>query len=317
MQPRKRKGEAGLDDDVDLVLRHVSRQFPREVARALCDADQKLVEPLGWVETQVTGRQRRLDRALSVKVGDERRLLHAEWTLTMTEEIAFRVFEYHNLTALAAADEARGGRGKPLPIESVVIVLSGREEPWPAHAAYRTSPARAPFCGVHFRIEPVYQRTVAELEARGSAFWMIFTPLAVDADARNLEAVLEALRARTNEREFAELGAAMVALADADKRERRLADVVHSCLSREIVMQNRIFREGKAMGIEEGFVQGQLAVLARQVERRLRRPLRTDEQEQLAEHLRVDGPDAVADAIFDPESHERWRSLLSPRTSTQ
>ncbi|MDC3956834.1 hypothetical protein [Polyangium jinanense] len=124
MQPRKRKGEAGLDDDVDLVLRHVSRQFAREVARALCDADQTIVEPLGWVETQVTGRQRRLDRALSVKVGDERRLLHAEWTLTMTEEIAFRVFEYHNLTALAAADEARGGRGKPLPIESVVIVLS-------------------------------------------------------------------------------------------------------------------------------------------------------------------------------------------------
>ncbi|MDC3956833.1 hypothetical protein KEG38_23430 [Polyangium jinanense] len=162
---------------------------------------------------------------------------------------------------------------------------------------------------------------MAELEARGSAFWMIFTPLAADADARNLETVLEDLRARTNERDFAELGAAMVALADADKRERGLADVVHSCLSREIVMQNRIYREGKAMGIEEGrvegFAQGQLAVLARQVERRLRRPLRTDEQEQLAEHLRVDGPDVVADAIFDPESRERWRSLLSPRTSTQ
>ncbi|HVK70997.1 MAG TPA: hypothetical protein VM694_41360 [Polyangium sp.] len=71
------------------------------------------------------------------------------------------------------------------------------------------------------------------------------------------------------------------------------------------------------MGIEEGVVQGQLAVFARQVERRLRRPLHTDEQERLAEHLRVDGPDVVADAIFDVESRELWRSLLAPKTSTQ
>ncbi|AUX41815.1 uncharacterized protein SOCE26_032400 [Sorangium cellulosum] len=50
-----------------------------------------------------------------------------------------------------------------MPIESVVVVLSGREEPWPTHGSYRTSPPGEAFSGVHFRIEAVYQRTMAEL----------------------------------------------------------------------------------------------------------------------------------------------------------
>ncbi|MRG95884.1 hypothetical protein [Polyangium spumosum] len=98
-------------------------------------------------------------------------------------------------------------------------------------------------------------------------------------------------------------------------------------------MQNRIFREGKAMGIEEGreegrvmgieegriegFAQGQLVVFTHQIERRLRRPLRPDEQERLAEHLRSEGPDHVADAIVDLSNLELWRALLAPKPQAQ
>jgi hypothetical protein len=130
---------------------------------------------LAWVDTQVTGRQRRLDRALALKVGDERRLLHAEWTLRMTDKIPFRVFEYNSLTALALADEAREKHEKPASIESVVVVLTGREEPWPAHGAYRTSSPNEPFSGVQFRIE----LPAREFEELGAAMAVL-----ADADHR-------------------------------------------------------------------------------------------------------------------------------------
>src|SRR5262245_22632172 len=92
--------------DIDIILRHVSRRFPQDLARALI----RTAEPIGpatWAETQVTGRQRRLDRALRVKVGSRSRFFHMEWTLRLTKAIRFRVFEYNSLTVLAAVDEAR------------------------------------------------------------------------------------------------------------------------------------------------------------------------------------------------------------------
>ncbi|WP_437681096.1 hypothetical protein [Sorangium sp. So ce131] len=98
----------------------------------------------------------------------------------MSEVMPFRVFEYNCLTALAMADEARANKGEPVPIDSVVVILSGREEPWPTHGSYRTSAPGEPFSGVHFRLEAVCQRTVAELEARGSVFWLIMLDLPPD-----------------------------------------------------------------------------------------------------------------------------------------
>lgn len=47
-------------DDVDLVLRHISRQFSEALARALVKTHDSIVVG-NWIDTQVTGRQRRLD----------------------------------------------------------------------------------------------------------------------------------------------------------------------------------------------------------------------------------------------------------------
>ncbi|MBK8257640.1 MAG: hypothetical protein IPK82_33840 [Polyangiaceae bacterium] len=67
-------------EDVDLTLRHVSRQFPMSFAKALLP-DRWKVTAATWLDTQVTSRQRRLDRVLDVQAGEERRLEHVEWQL--------------------------------------------------------------------------------------------------------------------------------------------------------------------------------------------------------------------------------------------
>jgi hypothetical protein len=105
-------------------------------------------------------------------------------------------------------------------IESTVVLLSGREKPWPTWGRYRTSPPDVPFSGVRFRIEAVYQRTVAELEAKDNPLWMIFAPLAVDATRKRMAQVVAALRKKTSRRAFDELAVALTVVADADRRQR-------------------------------------------------------------------------------------------------
>jgi hypothetical protein len=45
----------------------------------------------------------------------------------------------------------------------VVLVLRGRQEPWPEEGEYGTDWPELPWSGTRFRVEAVYQRTVAEL----------------------------------------------------------------------------------------------------------------------------------------------------------
>jgi hypothetical protein len=244
---------AADDSDVDLALRHVTRAHPGELA------DELLGPCLGeargearWLDTQLTQRQRRLDRLLEVPRGNSRTWLHVEWQRRWDPRVPFRVFEYHALAALAAADE----RLPRPPVESVVL-LSGRPQPWPAGLQYRTSPSGAPFSGTRFRMEAVYQQTTAQLLARGLIF-ALFAPLAVDADQRWLEraASLVAERAR-DEHDRADLGAAMVVLAEADGQRRGLGPLLLRLLDSELVMQSSIYTMGKEAGLREGLREGE------------------------------------------------------------
>jgi hypothetical protein len=63
-------------------------------------------------------------------------------------------------------------------MESGVLLLTGRRQRWPRAHALRTGWRERRWSGTRFRIDAVYQRTVAELFARGSPFWLAFTPLA-------------------------------------------------------------------------------------------------------------------------------------------
>ncbi|MRG97449.1 hypothetical protein [Polyangium spumosum] len=270
------------------------------------------------LETQVASRHRELDRTLDVQVKGERRLIHLEWQGDMPANMPFRSYEYQTLMALAVAAEKRAGSQLVPPIESVVVLLGGRAEPWPTHGSYRLSPPDTPFSGVHFRIEPVYQRTVAELAARGP-FWLIFTPLAADADEPHIRRVVDELRARVSSEAFEELGVAMAVLAEADQRGRGLRSVIRTLLPRELVMNNWIFREGleegrqkgreegREQGLEQGLQQG-LAPLAHLFERRLRRPLTPHERATLAERLHQQGAERLGDVVLDlsPEDLATW-----------
>jgi flagellar biosynthesis/type III secretory pathway protein FliH len=101
-------------------------------------------------------------------------------------------------------------------------------------------------------MEAVYQQTTAQLLARGLIF-ALFAPLAVDADQRWLEraASLVTERAR-DEHDRADLGAAMVVLAEADGQRRGLGPLLLRLLDSELVMQSSIYTMGKEAGLREG-----------------------------------------------------------------
>jgi hypothetical protein len=300
---------ADTPDDLDLTLRHVSQQFPEMLARALLPPGTTIGE-VSWVETQITARQRRMDRALAVVADGEKRIEHTEWQLEMEADMALRIFEYHALSALALA--ASTPAGQPVPrIESQLVLLSGRSEPWPEEGEYRTSPSNAPFCGVKFRIEPVYQRTIAELEAKDSPLWMIFAPLAVDADPEQMKRVLARLRAQTRPREFQELSVALTVIADADKRQRGLRQVILSSLNEEVVMQSWVFRQGVEKGRQEERQEG----LVRQFERRLGRKLADDERATLVKRLGALGPDRLDDVVLDLSTDALAAWLADPNAT--
>jgi hypothetical protein len=306
-----------IGEDLDLTLRHVTRRFPEHLARALLPAGT-VVTSARCSETQVTSRQRRLDRGLEVVVDGEQRLEHIEWQLEMSADVPFRIHEYNTLTSIALHDETPAGQDPPR-IRSTVVLMSGRDKPWLEHGAYRTSPDDEPFSGVTFRIDAVYQRTVAELEARGP-LWAVFTPLAVDADPVRIEAVLDKLRAGYDRREFTELAIAAAVVATKDQRHRELSRGILAGLSEEDIMQSSVYelakqrgklegklegeregklegkREGKLEGKREGKLEGKLEMFARIYERRLQRALTELERARLAQHLENLGVDRLLDA---------------------
>jgi hypothetical protein len=165
------------------------------------------------------------------------------------------MFEYHVLQAMALREAAKRGARVPS-VLSTVVLLSGRAEPWPTYARYRTSPRGERFSGVRFRIDAVYQRTLAELRARENALWMVFAPLAVDATAEAMPRVLDDLRTRVTRERFKELAVAMAVLADADARQRRLREAIDAYLPKELTMKNWIYRMGLESGIEKGREEG-------------------------------------------------------------
>jgi hypothetical protein len=196
----------------DIALRHITHQYPEDLARALLPPGLRF-EILGWFDSQLTMLERRLDEALDLRVGGSRRLLHIELELDLANEDIARLAEYRALLLSAlrvetsrapceptrSGDEGRTEARAPVPVHSVVIVLRGRKEPWPEAGAYGTDWPELPWSGMRFRVEAVYQRTVAELRARGGLLWLVFTPLARDASAAAMQDVIEEIQRRVPE----------------------------------------------------------------------------------------------------------------------
>ncbi|MBK9263184.1 MAG: hypothetical protein IPM54_25690 [Polyangiaceae bacterium] len=324
---RKKRAQRQTDSEAletaDEALRSLSRRYPDGLAQLVLRRNER-IEHVEWSETQISARELRMDRVLCVRLaGGHERLVHGEWTDRLNEEVKRRVGEYHVTVAMAAGIDADVAakfelRGPGMrPVESVLVVLRGRKKRWPTHGIYRTSPSGAKFCGVQFRIEPVYQRTVAELESRRGVFWLAFVPLAIDVDENKLRRVIERLRAELDAEDFDEMMVTMLVMARLKKDAPGLTDVIR--LASQEVSMNPLIRfglmEGRAEGRAEGLEKG-LALAVRLFERRLGRPMTDSEKHRLEKRMSKDGPDKLGDVVLDL-SRDELAAWLAPRKANK
>ncbi len=288
--------------EADETLRAVSRHFPEALVRALT-RPTATVRDAQWIETQLTRRARRLDRALRAEVDGVAEVHHVEWAWRWSKRIPYRMFEYHTMLAMAQHEHPTE---PPLPIRSAVVLLSGRQKPWGTHGEYRTSPLNARFAGVPFRIDAVYQQRITKLRARGSELWLAFAPLCLDADVRSLTRVAHELRERVrDETRLGELAAAMGVFAQLDGRERGLAPDVEAMFPREITMKNFVYTRGKEDGIHE--------TLLHQATRRLGRVPSAAEHAALMRLLATrEGAERLGDAVLDLDATAFAAWIVAP-----
>ncbi|WP_437681087.1 hypothetical protein [Sorangium sp. So ce131] len=217
--------------DADISLRHITRRRPEDLARTFVP-EGRSVEAIGWIDTQLTALERRLDKALRLRVGGEQRVLHVEFCFSLRDDVPDRIFEY--LGFLFTALRRESPRERVPPIESVVVVLTGGRRRLPPTGARRTAWPERRFSGVHFKIDAVYQRTVAELRARGSLLWLVFAPLARDATAAKMRDVAAEIRAgAANYEEQVDLFTAFLVMATVDPWRHNLLEEIRM-LTREM-----------------------------------------------------------------------------------
>lgn len=291
----------------DISLRHVARRWAADLARGLLAQDLP-IEVIGWVDTQVTAIERRLDKAMLLRIAGHERALHVEFEVDPSGELPERVYEYQALLFFALRDGS--ARSVP-PVKSVVIVLRGRREALQAEGEHRTAWPDDAFSGARFAIEPVYQRSVAELRRRRGLVWLVFTPLARDATAEAIRSVLDEIRASVPKPdERADIYSAMAALADLKpwgyslRREiRDMLKLTDDAVFRESVILQEAFADGIEKGRADGIEKGRAEGIEQTVERTLRnlllrrsgRALTPAEQQALARRVHETTPEQIVD----------------------
>ncbi|WP_437956567.1 hypothetical protein WME76_35025 [Sorangium sp. So ce119] len=319
--------------DADITLRHLARRRPDDLARAFV-SEGRPVEVLGWIDSQVTNIERRLDKALRLRVDGEPRVLHVEFCFALRDDVPDRVFEYLGFLFAALRIEAPG---EPVPpIESVAVVLSGRRRRLPATGQRRTAWPGRPFSGTHFRVDAVYQRTVGELRARGSVLWLVFAPLARNATADALREVVAEIHAgAASAEERAELYAALLVMATVDpwghnlrKELVMMVEDKEEGLLRRTPIIGELIIEAERRGEERGELRGEqrgeqrgerrgeekaiAELLGRLFARRIGRRPTAEEERSIVERARAIGPGEVEDALLDLEGDALIRWLAEP-----
>ncbi|WP_438013807.1 hypothetical protein WMF18_23050 [Sorangium sp. So ce315] len=303
--------------DADITLRHLARRRPEDLVRAFvpegCPTDV-----LGWVDSQVTNIERRLDKALRVRVDGEPRVLHVEFCFALREDVPDRVFEY--LGFLFAALRLEAPDDPVPPIESVAVVLSGRKRRLPVTGKRRVAWPGRPFSGVHFRVDAVYQRTVGELRARGSVLWLVFAPLARDATVAALQEVVAEIHAgaRTAE-ERGELYTALLVMATIDPWGHNLRkELVMMVEDKEegLLRRTPIIGEMIIEAEQRGEQRAIAELLGRLFARRIGRQPTAEEERSIVERARAMSPGEVEDALLGLEGEALARWLAEPIRSS-
>ncbi|AUX48029.1 hypothetical protein SOCE26_095550 [Sorangium cellulosum] len=319
--------------EADITLRHLVRRRPEDLVRTLVPAGRS-VEILGLVDSQVTNIERRLDKALRLRIDGEPRVLHVEFCFALRDDVPDRIFEYLGFLFAALRLETPG---EPVPpLESVAVVLSGRRRRLPSTGRRRIAWPGRPFSGAHFRVDAVYQRTVGELRARGSVLWLVFAPLARNATAAALRDVVAEIHAgAATAEERAELYAALLVMAAIDPWGHNLRkelvsmveDKEEGLLRRTPIIGEMILeaeRRGEQRGEQRGELRGEqrgeergeqkaiVALLGRLFARRIGRRPTAEEERSIVERARAIGAGEVEDALLDLEGDALVRWLAEP-----
>ncbi|WP_434043309.1 MULTISPECIES: hypothetical protein [Sorangium] len=319
--------------DADITLRHLARRRPDDLVRAFVPEGRQ-IEILGWIDSQVTNIERRLDKAVRLRIDGQPRVLHVEFCFALRDEVPDRVFEYLGFLFAALRLEAPG---EPVPpIESVTVVLSGRKRRLPATGKRRIAWPGRPFSGVHFRVDAVYQRTIKELRARGSVLWLVFAPLARDATAAALREVVAEIHAgAASAEERAELYTALLVMATIDpwghtlrKELVMMVEDKEEGLLRRTPIIGEMIIEAERRGEERGELRGEqrgeqrgerrgeeraiAELLGRLFARRIGRRPTAEEERSIVERSRAIGPGEVEDALLDLDGEALIRWLAEP-----
>ncbi|WP_437978975.1 hypothetical protein WMF11_23200 [Sorangium sp. So ce295] len=301
--------------DADITLRHIARRCPGDLTRVFVP-EGRPVEVLGWIDTQVTKLERRLDKALRLRVGGELRVLHVEFCFAWREDVPDQMFEYLGFLFAALRREAPG---EPVPpIESVAVVLSGRRQRLPATGTRRTAWRERRFSGARFRIDAVYQRTVAELRARGSVFWLVFAPLARDATTAGMREVVAEIHARvaTGE-ERVELYTALLVMAAIDPWGHNLRKEIVMLMDdreteKDLLWTVPWMREALDERVREAEQQAIAQLLGRLFARRVGRRPTAEEERSIVERAQATGLGDFDDALLDLDGDALVRWLAEP-----
>jgi hypothetical protein len=317
--------------DVDISLRSIASAMPEDLSGALFPGAK--VEVKGWRESQLTRMERRVDDLLELVVDGEPLLQHVEWQLEWEGDLLERAYAYQSMTVLAQLQEiaarraeatARRAAGETVPgasreaivpVESVVVLLSGRQGSWEPELKYRTSRARSSFNGIHVGVVPVYQRTVAELLAMPGRLWLVFAPIARDATVLAVERAVVTVnqRARTRD-ELADLLATMAIVAESRGATDAIQEMLMKAMDDQgVTFSSKLYRRGRDDGMRDGMQAGMQAgmrPLLHQFERKLARKLTEPEREVLRQRLGSLGPDPLGDIVLDLD-----RVALSLRTA--
>jgi hypothetical protein len=287
--------------NADITLRHLSRRHAEALARPYVAGGP--FEVVRWADTQVTAVERRLDKTLLLRsAGDLQALeIEIEFEFAYANDLPDRVHEYQGLSRMAFRAE-HPGVAPPL-METVVILLTGRTRPWPQEHTLRTGWCRQRFSRTHFRIDAIYQRTVAELRARGSPFWLAFTPLSPDATVKDMRGVVATIRAEVPVAdERCDLFAALLVLADVDPWGHTLRKEIEAMIYEDpvdLITVSKTLRDAYDRGVQE--------VLRGLFARRLHRALTARENEELAARA-VSAPEEALDkgAALEGEALAAW-----------
>ena len=316
--------------NVDIVVRDFLKTVPEYLASAFTSPHTR-IDSVRWEDTQLTTRERRLDKALEIISDDQRRVLHIEVQSQPASDMAYRVFEYHFMLAQALSS---GGAPAP-PIKSVVILLSGPKREVETRCRYSTGWPDEPFSGVQYSVLATYQLRGQQLLEQENPFLAVFTPLTRDASETTIEAAIEVLRRKARDtHQFYNLCSLMMVLAGLNKTQNLVASIEQR-VDRKKLMESELIQswiqmgqekgiekglaqgieKGLAQGIEEGLAQGieegKLIQQLRLIERKIGRKLNDCEQTQLKEIHDSRGSDTIDDWLLNGSGAAELSKLLA------